>query len=271
MFSKRLVVSGLLVAFAGANAFAQTFTLNDTGSSFRVTSASTVNDIWNVPSIGYDVAFNSQWLYRLGTSGAFLNFSTLTFDNVNSGLSGTNVLNLFYSGGGFNVAVRYSLLGGTTNAQVSEQVRVTNSNNSSAVFQLVQYNNYDTSNNVGTGDTIQRTNSSSITQTGTGANPAILQSGATAIPTFSQIGQEFLVTVTNGAFSNLDSAAGANVGQTFSPSDAAYAFQWNANISAGGTFQVGTDKIAGAVPEPASMAALGLGALALIRRRRSKS
>jgi hypothetical protein len=271
MVLRRSLVTGALALLAGSQAFGQSFTLTDTGSSFTVLGPSTINNTWNVPSVPYDVSFNAQWLYRLGTSGAFQNFSTLTYDSVNSGLSGTSVLNLFFNGSGFNVAVRYSLLGGTTNAQVSEQVRVTNTNNSAATFQLIQYNNYDTSNNLGTGDAIQRTNSSSVTQTGSGATPAVLQAGSTAIPTFSQIGQEFLPAVTGAGFGNLDSAAGANVGQTVSPSDAAYAFQWNTSISAGGTFQVGTDKIVGAVPEPASMAVLGLGALALIRRRRARA
>lgn len=247
-------------------AFGQTFTLTDAGSSFTAIGPSTINNTWNVPGIPFDVALNSQWFYRLGTSGAFQPFTTLTYDSLNSGLSGTSVLNLFFSGSGFSVALRYSLFGGTNSARMSEQIRVTNNNSGASLFELIQYTNYDTSDSTGVGDTVQRLNSSSIKQTGSGPTPAILQAGATEIPDFSQIGQEFQVAVTGGAFTNLDSPAGTNIGQTISPIDAAYAFQWTPVIGPGITFQVGTDKIM-AVPEPASLAALGLGVLALLRRR----
>jgi hypothetical protein len=65
---------------------------------------------------------------------------------------------------------------------------------------------------------------------------------------------------------NLDTSAGNGIGQNYS-GDAAYGFQWNVDLGVGQSFTVSTDKVA-AVPEPGTIAALGIGAIALLRKRK---
>jgi hypothetical protein len=136
-------------------------------------------------------------------------------------------------------------------------------------MRLFQYSDWDMAGTSGT-DTVTRLNSSTMQQTDNVATLNTVVSGGTPIPEFSELGGfagiRTNITTTNGYF--LDTAAGGGIGQNF-VGDGTYAFQWNRDLAAGGVFSMSTDKVL-AVPEPGSMIALGLGAAALLARRRRK-
>jgi hypothetical protein len=56
---------------------------------------------------------------------------------------------------------------------------------------------------------------------------------------------------------------------TFTNTDLGFAFQWNVSVAPGTSWQMSKDKLL-AVPEPASLLALGGLTLIVIRRRRNR-
>jgi hypothetical protein len=264
---KKLLSVWFVVAVAGV-ASAQVYNLSDNGVSASVVGSTGRHSSLSASWVPHNPATQALWYYRTSTSGAFTVLSDLTLDTANSGVVGGSVLNLNYIGSNFNVLLRYSLVGGATSAQLSEQIRVTNISGSPLTLQLVQYGNYRLANLGGTNDVITRVNSSTMHHSGAAGSGMQMTVGATGVPHYSQLGQAFSTSMVSAGFGNLDTPAGSGIGQTSSPADAAFGFQWNTTLAAGDAYQAGSVKQFQAVPEPGTMAALGLGALALLRRRR---
>ena len=133
-------------------------------------------------------------------------------------------------------------------------------------LRLFQYDDFDVSGSAG-GDTATRMNSSTIDQTDMNF---VETTGATPIPEFSEMGpfSALRTNITGTAGYNLNTAAGSGIGESQS-GNMTFGYQWNRNLGAGDSFVLSTSKVA-AIPEPATFAVLGLGALALLRRRRTK-
>ncbi|HXH60142.1 MAG TPA: PEP-CTERM sorting domain-containing protein, partial [Fimbriimonadaceae bacterium] len=220
-------------------------------------------DNWFVS--GIDNVFQHTYMLRSGDSGTATAMGAMTLDSATQALP--NFLELIYSDSTFSIQVRYLLTGGTSAADLAESVKVTNISDSTVNARVFQYSDWDM-NNTPLNDTVVRTNSSSMQQTDGIVSGITSVHGGTPVPDFSQLGlfANILgnITSTNGYF--LDTAAGDGIGQSFS-GDAAYAFQWNRTLAAGESFNFSTDKVS-SVPEPASLFALTLGALALIRKRK---
>lgn len=246
---------------------AQTFTLTDTNTSAKIVSNSTAGlTDWNL--LGVDQVFSNTYMWRIGDSGTadFIQNLALT----NSVQTGNRFLDLTYTNvsQGFAIDITYILTGSSNTFDIAEIVRVRNTGNSALNFRLFQYNDFDLNNTAGD-DTVTRINSTQIQQVDGAVSLNTLNQGATPQPPFSQLGPLFDGSITGTAGYNLDTIAGNGLGQNFT-GDGAYGFQWNFNINPGSSFTISTDKVA-AVPEPATMAALGLGAMALLRRRKRQA
>jgi len=244
---------------------AQTFTLTDTGTSATIVANSTFGlKDWTL--LGVDQVFANTYMWRIGDSSTADFIQNLPVTNAVQ--TGNRFLDLTYTNvaQGFAIDITYVLTGGINTFDVAEIVRVRNTGASALDFRLFQYNDFDLNNTAGD-DTVSRVNSSQIKQVDGLVALNVLNQGATPQPNFSELGStSFGSSIISTSGYNLDTTPGNNIGQSFS-GDAAYAFQWSVNIGAGQSYTISTDKVA-AVPEPATMAALGLGALTLLRRRK---
>jgi len=251
-----------------AVASATDYTLTDTNTTLTVRD-STGEGALHWFANGVDQAFQQTYMWRLGDSGTASYIQGLNF--VGFSQAASNQLSLNYtSNQGFNLTVKYLLTGGATEFDLAEVVTVHNTSNGTLNFRLFQFNDFDMA-GTSYSDTVERLNSSSIRQSDGTSVLSTINQGVTPIPQFSEIGGFSVlqnnILNTNGY--NLNTSAGNGIGETYSGSDCLYAFQWQKDIGAGNNFIVSSDKVLSApVPEPASMVALGLGAVALIRRRR---
>jgi hypothetical protein len=219
---------------------------------------------------GTDQVFEHQYYFRSGDAGNANLASTISAPVVTQ--FGPRAAEVVYTNASLRLTLTYLLTGALNGltAELAETALVENIGTSVVNMRFFQYNDYDLNGTAGN-DTGLRQNSSTIRVTDN-VNTAITTiEGGTPIPDFSEINNAFPalrnnIDNTNGYF--LNTATGAGIGQSMS-GDISYAFQWNPVLNPGGSFIVSTHKVT-AVPEPGSMIALGLGAAALIARRRRK-
>lgn len=266
--SRVVRISSLVFAACAvlASAHAQVFNLTDTNTSAKVVANNPIGmEDWTIE--GIEQVVTNTYLWRVGDTGTadFLQNLALTGSNLVT----NQFLMLTYTNAslGFAVDITYFLSGGTANYDLAEVVRVRNIGSNSLDFRLFQYNDYDLL-STKANDLVERTNSSLIDQSDGILTIHDVIEGTAPVPEFSQLGLPFLASITGTAGYNLNTAAGAGIGQAFF-GDAAYAFQWNRVLGSGQNFTISTNKIAFA-PEPGTFVAMGLGALVLLGRRRRR-
>ncbi|MCH7946069.1 MAG: PEP-CTERM sorting domain-containing protein [Armatimonadetes bacterium] len=255
---------GIFVAAAllGCAALNAQITLTHNGSTVNIDENNVRITNWVVD--GADQVFENLWYYRDGDAGTASLVSTIGAPSVT--LFGSQGAEVVYQNSDLTVTINYFLQanGDGSAANLSEQV--TFATVLGINLRLFQYNDFDVSGSAG-GDTATRLNSSTIDQTDMNF---VETTGATPIPEFSEMGPfaALRTNITGTAGYNLNTAAGSGIGESQN-GNMTFAYQWNRNLGAGDSFVMSTSKVA-AIPEPATFAVLGLGALALLRRRRRK-
>jgi hypothetical protein len=218
---------------------------------------------------GVDHVFEHTYYWRDGDSTTVSLLSDIGAPVVN--LFGSRAAEVIYANDDLRITISY-LLTGSTNGMTSDLVEsvLVESLTGPMAFRLFQYTDYDL-NGTSDNDSATRENSSTIRSTDDDVQTVWAVEGGTPIPEFTEISNvypELQDNLLNVAGYNLDTAAGDGLGDSES-GDIAYAMQWNRDMTANSAFLMSTNKVV-AVPEPGSMLALGLGAAALLARRRRK-
>ena len=210
---------------------------------------------------------NQQWFWYRTDSGLAHPINNLSSATVNQ--TAANAMTSTYNNGVFGVTISYLLkYNGVGSADITEGISVQNNSLNAAVFHLYQYSNFDLLGNPN-GDTINVDYSSASQSKG-------INNLAEGIIAPDANYYEANLTGGPGSGSTLDrlaTVAGLNLNNNGTATgDVTWAFQWDLTIPAGTTVDVYKDKLLdiSVVPEPSSLALIGLGLAALsLRRRRS--
>lgn len=258
---KKTLLLGALFAVVGTAQAQNPFTLVDGNSIVRGDADNGLLTDWETD--GTDHLFNQDYYFRVGNTA-----ERAVWSGVN-GLVTTiapNIVNVAYAHTGFMIDITYTLIGGTAGSgtsDIGEIVRIRNRSNGALDFHLFEYDDFDIGETAG-GDFASLVNSSTIEQH---EDPYYAMVGST--PPFDHFEisawPNLLSKLTDNDADNLSDGA-----LSAGPGDLAFGMQWDRTIAAGGTFVMSKNKRVETVPEPGTIAALGLGALVLMRRRRSK-
>lgn len=172
--------------------------------------------------------------------------------------------------GRFTIEVEFELTGGGNGSGVSsivELITITNLDEQNTLdMSFFQYSDFDLNGNA-ENDMVTIDNGNTANQSD--ANGAVSETVVTPEPSAFQADEFSLIRdMLNDEFAdNLNDTVDSNVG------DATWAFQWDVTLNPAGTqgsdFLISKVKNINAIPEPASFALFGLGALLIARRRQA--
>jgi len=213
-----------------------------------------------------------QWFWFRTGSGIAASLDTLPL--LSYSVTGGDQLNALYGNSSFTIGTVFTLNGGAVGSGtsvMSEQVTINNLTGSALPFHLFEYGNFPL-------------NSPSVTVTNSGnhpgqfndayvsstSNPNIhIQETTTAPPA-----EETEAGIAPSTLNNLNGTPNYVLNDVTSagPGAGTFAFEWDTNIAASGTFQISKNlEIDGVspIPEPAvlSLASFGLLAVGLLSRR----
>jgi hypothetical protein len=213
-----------------------------------------------------DQLFQQWWWYRVnGVDSREFALSNLTGKTV----SGNHMVLNYAETEGFSAAVDYTLTNQGANALLTATVFITNTSTSGSQLNMSFFDYFDFDMNTSGGDdsaTLVSDNPALRMRIGDSGGPMsaeyrAIDGVAYQVATYSTI-RTFLA---DASTNNLNST-----GLPFGPGDFTGANQWNFTLNPNEQIAIQTSMVLTPVPEPATMAVLGLGALALIRRRRAK-
>jgi hypothetical protein len=231
---------------------------------------------WEVDGVNH---LFQQWFWQRVGGGAEAELGALGLTSATP--TGSNILDLVYGPavGGLQVSITYILTGGPSGSGtsgISEVITLKNTSSVAMDLHFFQYTDFDLGGVLDAFDDVARfttaiagneieqfdpdTNFSEVITT-----PA---AGLHQISAFPAIHS----SLTDGGPTTLTDTPAPGV--LFGPADVEFAFRWDFTLAAGDETLISkTKRVRGVIPEPASLAIWGLGALSLsafgLRRRRS--
>jgi hypothetical protein len=273
MKSLRALGVGLAVGlFAAADTQAWTYNLTNGNSSVTINADGDYGmSAWTVDCIPQ---LYRQWFwYRKGSLGGEKTINQL--DLISAEQSNANALTTLYrKGGSFTIEVSYNLLGGTLgsgSSTIGEQIKITNLSADILDFHFFQYVDFDLG-GTNLDDTVQLGQNISGLFDSAYQNKGNSYFADEMVSPGAQHGEAGLYPtiynkLTDGAPTTLDETTGPITG------DATWAFQWDASIPVGGSFNIALNKSAYVtnIPEPSALALISaaLAFLGIARRRLS--
>jgi hypothetical protein len=247
--------AGALLILCAATAAASQITISDgnTAAYFDLGATGVGMDGWTVNGVN-QLAEQSFW-YEVGNSGTVQRINTLTLSGYNT--PAPNTLDATYLGSGFDVEVTWSVYGaapGFQQADMSELIQITNTSLTPLDFNFWEYVNL---------NLLGSPTNTSVSITGGNTawqyNGALGVSETADVPSPSRYEANFQSTVLADVEAGLLSD---NSSQT--NGDLAWAFQWDQQIAPGDSLIISKDKQLSVVPEPGTLALLGMSALGLL-------
>jgi hypothetical protein len=254
-----------------------TFNTGWTGNVYNNASLTNGQQDWIIDGVNH---LKRQWFYyRVGASGPEQSIDTLFQTGIDT--SSPDVLLLQYADNAnptnakFVITLSFTLTGfpaGSYQSDLQESVNVANQSANPLAFHLFQYADFDLSGTLHDQSVNLSIGPGTSTATQTDANMAVGETvTATAPPVTTHyeagIYPNTLSKLTDGLPTTLSDTATAS-----GPADLTWAFQWDFVLNPGDSFDLQKDKLVSAVnavPEPSTFAALGLGAIAALRRRKA--
>jgi hypothetical protein len=179
-----------------------------------------------------------------------------------------------WQGNGFSITISYNMNGGSANSHnsdIRENITIHNDTAGALNFHFFQYSDFDLNGSVADCGIVMP-NGQTVRQTD-GSGPLTLSETTVTLPSRWELGL-FPNTLNslNGGPNGYDLSNSPAIGTPLGPGDDTWAFQWDANIGAGGDLIITKDKnLTTVVPEPIGLGILGLGMLAFGVARRRKS
>lgn len=266
---KALFRYALVATVAGSAIAAQAITLSDLNSQIDVNSSGHLT-AWDVDGSAVDL-YEGRYYIRVGagTNVAVETLGTTTITQI-----APNIAEIIHENASVQFRQLVTLTGSPLNSlasDVAEQVKVTNKTGAPLRVELFQYNDFDLDGSLNDRAAVLAPDYLKQWDANSPKQPRIDHTvTSTAGVALWKVGAWPSVrNYISGTTNDLDNQA-----SPFGPGDATYAFQYGLTLSAAGqptsSLLVGSDKVYQAVPEPASMMALGLGLAAVAARRRRK-
>jgi hypothetical protein len=275
--SKRLFSVLIVSAVAGLNSWSSAtpiITLTDNNSIARIDAGSQAGMFYwalqDSPST-FQNQLNQQWFwYRIGSTGPENSIDTISAPVISGQTA--NTVTTKYTGSGFDVAVKYSLVGGAPGsgtADIAEQITINNTSGAVLPFHFFQYSDFNLAGD-GANDFVL------LSQNGLTMrfNQSDQVDGANIVETVitpnANHGEADFVPVTLNKLNDGASTTLNDANTSAGPGDVAWAFQWDVNIGVGGSFIISKDKHLDStfVPEPTLFALALPGAIVFSLRRR---
>lgn len=265
-----LALAGIVMCGFGITTAQATFTLVDDNSTAEIDISSQLG-MFNWTTDGVDNLFQQWFWYRIGDNTTASSIDTLTL--VSSGLSDVQndgdfeTLFVEYSGAGFTIEITWSLDGGSIGsnlADIGEQISITSTGAAINDFHFFQYSDFDLNGEI-PNDTVSLVNANTWTQT----NPNGLQLSETVSTPPGTRWEADTFSNTRTRLNNVIGYDLNNFAGPLGPADVTWAWQWDFNLGAGGSFQISKDKNMRLIPAPGAvlLAVMGMGMIGRIRRR----
>lgn len=270
-----LLIGTALIAFAPPSQ-AQVVVLNHNNSSASINTGSSAG-MFNWTVDGQNVLAQQWFWFRVGLN-AEAPINTISAPTITT--PNARTLYTSYFNGSYGVNVDYQLTGfsaGSGISDIAETITITNATAAPLDFHFFQYSDFDLG-GVG-GDRVAISpnlnplspffglyNTATQVDAVGGLTETVLTPGAN----HGEVGNfnVTLVKLNNGVADNL-----SDVNGPVGPGDVTWAFQWDFIVPAGGSLGISKDKLLHLtlVPEPSSLALVGLGAMAVILRRKNRA
>lgn len=265
-----LALAGVMTCAGVADAALVTLSDRNATATFNVDSTiGFPNGMINWTINGQDQLVQQWFWIRTGNAGGEVPINvlqlnpTVSVSNTNFN-AGNDRLVVTYVGNGLEVRVDYSLSGGRTGggANVGETISIKNLSGVSQTYSFFQYSDFNLNNNPAADQVVITANNTADQTNGMGS---VTESVLTPQPTRFEADaidgvNDLLARLNDGAPTTLNN-------NPIAVGNGTWAFQWDFNLPAGGTFAISKVKTITVIPEPAAGLLLLAGGVGLMLRR----